>query len=150
MAGADADKPLPVDCVPLLIRPRASRPARGDGGLRTQPAGCEPPGSVVGDREPHSPELAGELAAGRVQAGAELLRSGGGDELAPLIRRVRLLMAPPAERHERPRSMTWTRSRSRWSRCFALAIDRRSNLARASNQRHTSWTNKRRWIRPKY
>src|SRR5438128_8662271 len=34
--------------------------------------------SVVGDREPHSPELADELAVGRMQAGAELLRGGGG------------------------------------------------------------------------
>ena len=35
--------------------------------------------SVVGDGEPHSPELADELAVGRVKASAELLRGGGGE-----------------------------------------------------------------------
>ena len=35
--------------------------------------------SVVGDGEPHSPELADELAVGRVKASAELLRGDGGE-----------------------------------------------------------------------
>jgi hypothetical protein len=33
----------------------------------------------VGDGEPHAPELADEIAVGRVKAGAELLRGGGGE-----------------------------------------------------------------------
>ena len=33
----------------------------------------------MGDGEPHSPELADELAVGRVKAGAKLVRGGGGE-----------------------------------------------------------------------
>jgi len=33
----------------------------------------------VGDGKPHSPEPADELAVGRVNAGAELVRGGGGE-----------------------------------------------------------------------
>jgi hypothetical protein len=64
----------------------------------------------VGDGEPHSPELADELAVGRVKAGAELLRGGGGEPVrqgglelgdAPRDGLVRRLDSDPRRRRER-------------------------------------------------